>query len=465
MTPRKKPVASDASPSLEIFRQGRRDPRGGILLHGERPDWVYLNPTALEIVELRRAGLPVREISRRLAARHGIGPTKVETDVRKTLARLAAEGFELRRPTSLRRAPRLKDLFVHITERCNLACRHCYYACSPSRTLDLPADRLIEIVSEHADLGGREISLSGGEPFLHPDFKRILSAAAPRLQVKIATNGVLIDDAWAAFLAPFHPRIQISLDGPDARTHDAIRGKGAFAGALRAIERLQKAGLGDGLSLAATMQDGNAGRLDDIIRLTRRLGIPGLRFLPLRRAGRAGDKWGRVGARTPDRIGEDLYAHIRATYDPREKALSVTCGVGGFIPHRPTRDGGDGFWCPVGSYLSIAADGSVHPCVLLMEDRFLLGNILNSSLKKILDSRAMNGVCRTLADRRKKIPKCARCRWRSFCQAGCMALAYEKSGTLYAADRLCAFRKRLYAEAFGRILDHAAAEGGIRAGD
>lgn len=441
------------------------DSRGCILLHGELPDWIHLNSSATEILELRGSGLTARGIARVLSTRHGLPLKPLEADVQSVLNRLAAEGFSPGRAAPLRREPRLKELFIHVTERCNLACRHCYYASSPKRTLDLPTSKLLDLVSELVDLGGKEISFSGGEPFLHPDFKTILRAAAPKLHVKIATNGVLIDDDWAAFLAPLCPRIQISLDGPDAHSHDAIRGRGAFAAALQAVERLQNAGLGDSLALAATMQDGNIGRLDEIIELARRLGVSHLRFLPLRRVGRAEDNWGTIGAGTPDKAPEDLYDRVRAAYDPRLKGLGITCGVGGFIPDRPTRSGGDGIWCPMGNYLSIAADGGVHPCVLLMEDKFLLGNVHEQSLARIMRSSGMKDVCRLLAGRRKAIPKCARCDWRNFCQAGCIALAYGKQGTLLKADRLCAFRKKLYREAFDRILDHAAAGGTPRADD
>lgn len=331
----------------------------------------------------------------------------------------------------------------------------------------MPTAKIVSLVAEAAALGAGILNISGGEPLLHPDLKRIMRFAGNKMALRLTTNGTLIDDGWAGFLASLRPQIQISLDGPDASTHDAIRGPGSFVLALRAVGRLQKAGLGERLILSATMQGDNILRLGEIIALARRLGVPSLRFLPLRRQGRAARNWRRVGAALPVSAYEKFYDEVRSLIDrsgtgPR---LSVSCGLSGFVPYRGEWAEEDGFWCFVGTTLAVAADGNAFPCVLLMRDDFLLGNAYRKSLAGILRSKPMARICGVLANRRKDIPRCAACLWNNFCQAGCMGMALDHKGTVMDTDRFCAYRKKIYGAAFRKIIRHTASQGADHAAD
>lgn len=434
--------------------------QGAVLFHPERPEWVYLNATAREILDLWERTPPPRrslEVARLLSRRHRQPLSQASTDVRAVLSDLKRRGFLGPPSKPLRRAPVLQSLQLHLTERCNLACLHCHFSASPAKTLDLPVAKALDLVSESASLGSRLLILSGGEPLLHPGLKRIMRAASRKMEVQLATNGTLIDDAWADFLAALRPEIQISLDGPDAPTHDAVRGRGAFSAAMAAINRLAKRGLAGKLILSTAMQSDNLDRLDDVIALAERLGVAKLRFLPLRRGGRARRNWARVGSRLDREAYERFYDRVLA-YNGRRlpsPRLDVSCGLSGYVPYRENWPGEGDFWCFVGTTLAIAADGNAYPCVLMMEPELLLGNIHRQSLDRLMRGRPMARACRLLAERRQAISRCAACAWGNLCQAGCMGNALDQKGTVLAVDRFCGYRRKLYRAAFEKVIRHA----------
>ena len=81
--------------------------------------------------------------------------------------------------------------------------------------------------------------------------------------MKFSTNGVRITPAVAAKLAASdYVDVQISLDGATAEVNDAIRGRGSFAMAVRALENLSAAGFRD-TKISVVMTRHNIGQLDE----------------------------------------------------------------------------------------------------------------------------------------------------------------------------------------------------------
>jgi radical SAM protein with 4Fe4S-binding SPASM domain len=148
-------------------------------------------------------------------------------------------------------------LSVELTAACNQRCAHCYNAWraegnrSPERmeTAELLAllDRVI------AELGLGRVTLSGGEPLLHPDFRRIVEHLRERgLELFLITNGTLVDDEVARFLAPRFGAVQLTLAGADAAGHDEICGPGSFARVVAGLDALAAAGVATSGSFLCT---------------------------------------------------------------------------------------------------------------------------------------------------------------------------------------------------------------------
>lgn len=133
------------------------------------------------------------------------------------------------------------NLYFILTDKCNYQCKFCIrnnINVQKEFVFDnfcIAANRLHECYPDGT------LILTGGEPFLHVDYRRIIKFATKLYkQVVITTNGSLGNDI-VDFLIPFLKKnlfIQISLDGTK-EIHDCLRGAGAYTKVLDSLERLR----------------------------------------------------------------------------------------------------------------------------------------------------------------------------------------------------------------------------------
>ncbi|MBA4180147.1 MAG: radical SAM/SPASM domain-containing protein [Anaerolinea sp.] len=162
-----------------------------------------------------------------------------------------------------------------ITRACALACIHCRAEAQPRRDGgELSTAEAFGVIDQIVDIGGPILIVTGGDPLMRPDCFEIIERAASRgLRVAFSPSATArctraaIERARDAGVS----RIQISLDGPDAASHDAFRGvRGSFERTLRILESIQDAGLA--LQVGTTVSRHSIGRLPEIARLIERFG-------------------------------------------------------------------------------------------------------------------------------------------------------------------------------------------------
>lgn len=313
----------------------------------------------------------------------------------------------------------------HLTERCNLRCKHCYQEASNPR--ELSRQQIFAVLEEIAAMlqAWREnydlefqpsFNVTGGEPFLRPDFFAILEGmAAIGFEIYVLSNGTVITPERAQRLAELQVNgVQVSLEGPEP-IHEAIRGRGSFAAALQGIRTLMAAGLK--VSLNATLSRLNAGYSLDLVGVARSLGVPRLGFSRLVPSGQGRALLNQMlSTAQVQRLYEELLS-LRidgleiTTGDP----LAAQMGTPAPAEVEAFPSGG----CAAGvSGLTILADGTVVPCRRL---HLPLGKVGQDSLREIW---AAAPVLEALRDKSRYSGKCGACaRW-SDCR-GCRAIAYE----------------------------------------
>ena len=212
------------------------------------------------------------------------------------------------------------------------------------------------------------VNIGGGEPTVRPDFWELVDyATAHHVGVKFSTNGVLITPATARRLAASdYVDVQISLDGATAGVNDAVRGRGSYDTALRAMSALAEAGFrGFKISVVVTRQ--NAGQLDDFKAIADRFGAQ-LRLTRLRPSGRGADVWDELHptsaqqrqlydwlvARGEQVLTGDSFFHL-AAYGDALPGLNL-CGAGRVV-------------------CLIDPVGDVYACPFAIHDSFLAGNV------------------------------------------------------------------------------------------
>jgi MoaA/NifB/PqqE/SkfB family radical SAM enzyme len=143
-------------------------------------------------------------------------------------------------------APRLGELDIELTERCNNDCIHCCInrpandAVAQAR--EMTTDQVKDILLQAAGLGCLRVRFTGGEPLLRPDFEELyIFARRLGLKVLLFTNARLITPHLADLLARIPPRveIEISVYGMRQESYEAVtRAPGSFTQFRRGVNLL-----------------------------------------------------------------------------------------------------------------------------------------------------------------------------------------------------------------------------------
>lgn len=143
----------------------------------------------------------------------------------------------------------LDELWLHTGTACNLACPFCLEGSKPgdNRLQLMRFDDAKPYINEALTLGVKQFSFTGGEPFINKDMVRILDYALLHRPCLVLTNATEPLIKRLKQLEPLLNRehklnFRVSLDHFDASKHDAGRGEGMFAMALKGLKALHEMG-------------------------------------------------------------------------------------------------------------------------------------------------------------------------------------------------------------------------------
>jgi MoaA/NifB/PqqE/SkfB family radical SAM enzyme len=135
---------------------------------------------------------------------------------------------------------------LHPTDKCNLTCRFCWRAAAKNKNFpEMNEKRLLKIPKEAFELGVKEWIVSGGgEPLMRKTatLKVLKEIKRYKMWGLLTTNGTLLTQKDAKFLVKIGwDQVQLSIDAPDKKDNDYLRGVGSFEGVVRACKFLRKA--------------------------------------------------------------------------------------------------------------------------------------------------------------------------------------------------------------------------------
>jgi len=145
--------------------------------------------------------------------------------------------------------PLLTRAEFEITYRCNIHCVHCYT--DPFNTpqhlrRELAVDQMLGLFDQLAEAGVLWMLLTGGEAFVHPQFKQIYREAKERgFIVSLFSNGTTVTDDLADFLVANPPfQIEVSCHGATPETFEKVtQVPGSFSRFQKGIHRILERGL------------------------------------------------------------------------------------------------------------------------------------------------------------------------------------------------------------------------------
>ena len=401
--------------------------------------WVRVNESGRLLLELFRKHLTPPQVIDYVAAKFNLAREKAAEGVQRFIDSVVGSGFLHLNDYRERDRfvfPQLdfpQDIYVHLTNNCNLKCPYCYNKTDRETKIKLEkvgmvaptmsTDELKHLIGRIIECGVRRILFTGGEPLMRPDALELIQFARSRsetVNLELLTNAILITDEVAEVLCKNMSSVTISLDGHEKHMHEYYRGKNTFEPTVRGIRRLvaKKKELGGAqpyIAIVPALTERNIVNMKEIFEYSLDdLGANGLAPIIFQ----AGDHQEVNIAQIPaldiyleamDRTSE--YMKSRAARDGKNTAPSAP-------PIGPRNH------CGVGhGEISIDPGGFVYPCQSLHFDEFICGNVREYDIKEIFtESPVMKRMRSTTVD---TVAVCTHCDLKYLCNSGCRATAYN----------------------------------------
>jgi selenobiotic family peptide radical SAM maturase len=306
---------------------------------------------------------------------------------------------------------RVFTLQWHITQDCDLQCKHCY---DRSNRTSLKPEKALEVLDDlrsfcRSHYVGGHVTFTGGNPLLYPHFMEIYRAASERgFSLAILGNPTPKEriEELIAIRRPSH--FQVSLEGLPEH-NDMIRGSGNFEKVVKFLDVLRDLGVYSMVMLTLTKDN-----MDQIIPLAEMLrGVTDLfTFNRLSRVGEGAN----LQLPSRDDYRDFLENYIEAARSNpvmglKENLINLIRHHRGMTPF----GGCAGFGCSAAfNFITLLPDGEVHACRKFPS---AIGNIMKESIDHIYESETANfyrAGCRA----------CQSCAIRPVC-GGCMAVVHS----------------------------------------
>lgn len=332
-----------------------------------------------------------------------------------------------------------------ITSKCNLQCLHCYNASKyfySNRKYDLVFNYGVEkIIQKISCLSVTHLHLLGGEPLLSPNIWDILKFSEKyNIAVSINTNGTLLNSQKISKLSKFKnlSQIVISLDGPNAKVNDEIRGKGTFKKVIKNIHNLigefQNHKRNLVIAINTVITEHNANYLKEFPNIMKYLGIKHLLVSTLYDCGNA-NKNKMLGNKYFDRVISNLIKlldisqntkDIFVQFDAKPKLATYINRLFGnkIVEVEPFKCGA------VNEFIFIDSNGFIYPCGSITQEihNFKIDYNLNIMDVGIGKEFSLNKIFNNFSKvkRNTHTTYCRKCEFINICSGIC-PLYYKKS--------------------------------------
>ena len=326
------------------------------------------------------------------------------------------------------------QVYIELTQKCNLMCKHCFTSASGAASEGISTQSWLGILDEMSSIGVINARFTGGEPTVRSDWYEILSYAKKLgFAVSLQTNGVYTDAAETVkkIAGLDIDQVTVSLDGI-GRTHDELRGHGAFDKLMDSMKLMKAAGIK--LRFNTILTRTNAAEMPQIFDIVSEYGVS-INLFYMRSLGKGASNAA---------ISLDFEEHARSAADIIElwkKYPMIHVSHSGFYVSRHTAPDSKfpDISYPYGNIaISIASDGSYwpHHYSIYQGDNFKLGKF---PFERIIDiwsgSKKLDGFRKWLLSLRDRCEKCGE--YRNRCSGINFEMEIEKLSGRAAGNPFC----------------------------
>jgi radical SAM protein len=335
------------------------------------------------------------------------------------------------------------------TQACDLACVHCRASAQPNRNpAELSTEQGYRLLDEIRSFGEPLMVFTGGDPLKRPDLFDLIRYAVKiglRTNVTPSATPLLTAEAIDGFKAAGVTRMAMSLDGPDAPSHDDFRGvPGTFDRVMFSLRHAKKIGLDTQLQTTVTRR--NMDRLPEIAEIAKEVNTKMWSLFFLIVTGRA-ESHDDLDAAEYEQVFEFMYdlskkapfgiktteaMHYRRYVAQRMKAegRSAEAESARAVAWR-TAGVSDGK-----GFVFVSHTGEIFPSGFLP---IKAGDVNNDSL---VDVYRNSSLFRELRDTSAREGKCGICEYQKIC-GGSRSRAYALTGDYMASDPRCTYQPHL----------------------
>ncbi len=334
-----------------------------------------------------------------------------------------------------------------VTQACDLVCEHCR-ACATTRRdpLELSTEEGKELLSSIAAMGTPLMVLTGGDPAKRLDLVELVehgASAGLTMAVTPSATPLMTQSLLSALRSAGLSRVAVSVDGPDAATHDAFRGvPGSFGESLRILREARALGLETQINTSVGPHNHKA--IEAMAALVEDVGAVLWSVFAVVPTGRAGASL-LIGAKHMEAILEQLasiaersrfdvkttaaphFRRVMLEHHAKHKAIGVLQDVDEHGQVKGPRGINDG-----SGFLFVSHTGSIYPSGFLP---ISAGNVRTDDVAQVYRT---SPLFQALRDPDSIGGKCGVCPFRRVC-GGSRARAFAMTGDMMGEDPLCAY--------------------------
>lgn len=300
----------------------------------------------------------------------------------------------------------LRTAYLHVTNFCNLSCKHCYRDSHSQLKHGVDIDSMFVVVDRLRNAGIKFLVIAGGEPLARPGVEDLLKHMRHSQfdSVTLLTNGTIMTEQLAKLIANCVDSAHVSLDGPNEEINAQIRGSGNFEKTISGIKKLKSAGVNK-IKIITTITSGNISHLHEMSCIQKELGVD-------------------FGTSIFAEVGRGSeYSFLKPNISDvikcfRDKTFSLDCNP--LTTDSDLLDINAGVTCGSGTYMiSVDCFGNIFPCHLLHKQELKIGNILEQ--ENFLEMIQESPIIKQMQERVVESRKCHGCSVEYFCKGGCFA--------------------------------------------
>lgn len=288
--------------------------------------------------------------------------------------------------------PELKTLNLHLTNRCNMRCRHCLYTAGEKKIDEMNSQEVRKLIKQFAEISENQgtLNLFGGEVFLRRDIFDVIDyALSLGITIGITTNANLPHKTIKKIIKREVGRLSVDINGADPNIHDWLRNKkGHFRQSLKIIKTFVKSGKFTASNII--LHRDNVQKIEEILTLCQQIGIKFIScylFTPLGRGKDIKDlvlgpiEWEETRERVKKWINNNS-PNFGIIWERAYEYLNKINNLSSSLCQGKPSD-----------VIDVRCDGNVYYCGLLSGVNFgCLGNIKKETLEEVLNRRKKRAI-------------------------------------------------------------------------